>query len=144
MTSLLGILLGYGASFGTTTTTTLAPGLTTTTTTEAPTTTTTTLAPTTYTVTNLGSGAYVINGTNNPTINLIRGTTYNFNINAPGHPFWIKSVPGTGTSNPYNIGVTNNGTDNGTIVFTVPLAAPNPLYYNCQLHIVMAGQFNII
>jgi hypothetical protein len=57
---------------------------------------------TTYTVTNSGSGAYVINGSNNPTINLTRGITYNFNINATGHPFWIKSVSSIGTGNAYS------------------------------------------
>jgi hypothetical protein len=128
---------------GPTTTTTAAPTTTTTTTLPPGVTTTTTTAPGTYTVTNSGSGAYVINGANNPTINLTRGITYNFNINATGHPFWIKSVSSTGTGNAYSSGVTNNGTDNGTVVFAVPLAAPNTLYYNCQLHLAMAGQFNI-
>ena len=35
-----------------------------------------------YTVTNSGSSAYVIDGSNNPTLNLLRGFTYTFNINA--------------------------------------------------------------
>jgi len=123
----------------------------TTTTTSAPIaiTTTTTTAPGTYVVTNSGSGAYVINGANNPTISLIRGSTYTFIINAaspaPGHPFWIKSVSSIGTApgNIYSSGVTNNGTNSGTITFIVPLTAPNTLYYNCEYHIAMAGQFNI-
>jgi len=97
----------------------------------------------TYTVTNSGAGAYTINGNNNPTINLIRGFTYYFSINASGHPFWIKTSQVTGTSNAYTSGVSNSGTQAGTITFTVPLDAPSILYYICQFHSSMAGQFNI-
>lgn len=123
----------------TTTTTTIAA--TTTTTTAATTTTTTTAAPepNTFNVTNNGSVNYVINGAENPTLELIEGQAYTFNINAVGHPFWIKTVSSTGTGDAYNSGVTNNGTDNGTITFVVPYDAPSTLYYNCQFHIGMAG-----
>jgi hypothetical protein len=99
---------------------------------------------TTYNVTNSGSGAYVILSTNNPTITLVRGITYYFAVAAPGHPFWINSVSGTGTENAYSSGVTNNGIDNSTVIFIVPLNAPNTLYYNCQFHGSMAGTFDII
>ena len=130
----------------TTTTTTAAP--TTTTTTAAPTTTTTTTttttaAPNTFNVTNNGIGNYVINGSSNPTLSITEGQTYTFNINAVGHPFWIKTVSSIGTGNAYNDGVTNNGTDNGTITFVVPYDAPSTLYYNCQYHSAMAGTINV-
>ena len=75
---------------------------------------------------------------------LTEGQTYTFNINASGHPFWIKTVSSTGTGNQYNTGVTNNGTDNGTITFFVYYGAPSTLYYNCQFHSSMAGTINII
>lgn len=94
-------------------------------------------------ITSFGAAAYVVQGQSNPVIHLIRGFTYFFNINAAGHPFWIKSIPGTGSGDGYTIGVTNNGTALGTITFTVPFTAPSTLYYNCQLHSVMAGTFNI-
>ena len=97
-----------------------------------------------YNVTNSGSGAYVIEGSNNPTLTLVKGFTYYFILNASGHPFFIKTVSGTGTGNQYNDGVTNNGADVGTITFTVPFSAPSTLYYNCQYHGVMAGTFNIV
>jgi len=77
-------------------------------------------------------------------LTLTEGQTYTFNINASGHPFWIKTVSSTGTGNQYNTGVTNNGTDNGTITFVVPFGAPSTLYYNCQYHSSMAGTINII
>ena len=65
-------------------------------------------SPTTFTVINNGSIAYTIDGTDNPDLNLTRGQTYVFQVNAPGHPFWIKSVRSAGTGNAYNSGVTNN------------------------------------
>jgi hypothetical protein len=125
----------------TTTTTTSRPPTTTTTTTSGPT--TTTAAPTTFTVVNSGFNAYIINGSYNPTINLIRGVTYTFIIDASGHPFWIKTSQVTGTGDAYTSGITNNGAQLATITFTVPLNAPSILYYICQFHSSMAGQFNI-
>ena len=97
----------------------------------------------TFNVTNSGSSAYIINGDSNPTLNLSKGQTYTFVIEAIGHPFWIKTTPVTGTGNAYNDGVTNNGTDNGTITFIVPDEAPDTLYYICQIHGAMQGQINI-
>jgi len=125
----------------TTTTTTIAP-TSTTTTTIVPTTTTTTTAgivPSRYEVSAEGFGAYIINGAANPTLSLVEGEVYTFVISAPGHPFWIKVISSTGTGNQYNTGVTNNGTDSGTITFVVPIGAPSTLYYNCQYHSGMAG-----
>lgn len=60
---------------------------------------------TTFNVTNAGAGAYVIDGNSNPTLTLVRGNTYYFAVSAPGHPFWIKTNPNTGTSNAYNNGL---------------------------------------
>jgi subtilisin family serine protease len=98
----------------------------------------------TFSVGNTGSSNYIINEQSNPSLSLVKGKTYTFNVNASGHPFWIKTVSGTGTGNTYTDGVTNNGTDNGTITFAVPTNAPNTLYYNCEFHSSMAGTFNII
>ena len=93
----------------------------------------------TLAVTNSGSGSYVINGSNNPTLSFIRGHRYIINVNAPGHPFWIQTVSGGYSSgNIYSSGITNAGTDNGTIIFEVPFDAPQ-LYYACQYHSSMAG-----
>jgi len=98
----------------------------------------------TIAVTNAGSGAYVINGGSNPSLTLQRGVSYRLQISASGHPFWIKTAAVTGTGSAYSTGVTNNGVDNGTIVFNVPLDAPDTLYYICQYHGVMVGTFNIV
>lgn len=97
----------------------------------------------TFEVTNIGAGAYDIDGQANPTLNLERGKTYIFNINALGHPFWIKTSQTTGTGDAFNDGVFNNGTQDGTIVFTVPANAPSTLFYICQFHGSMTGTISI-
>ena len=93
-----------------------------------------------FNVTNLSSIAYVIDGNNNPDLNLLKGFTYRFIVNAPGHPFYIKTNPSTGTADQYNTGVTNNGVDVGTITFRVPGDAPDTLYYQCSIHSGMGGE----
>lgn len=98
----------------------------------------------TYDVTNSGSNAYIITGSNNPNLILVKGHTYYFNISSSGHPFWIKTSQVTGTGSAYNTGVTNNGTDSGTITFTVPFDAPSTLYYICQFHSAMSGVLTIV
>jgi len=93
----------------------------------------------TFNVTNNLAIEYLIDGVSNPELKLIRGFSYRFNVNAIGHPFWIQTVPA-----PYSPGnvlvsnITNNGTNNGTIVLNVP-ANSNNLYYVCQFHGSMAG-----
>jgi hypothetical protein len=102
----------------------------------------------TYNVTNSGSSSYIFNGegltnSNNPNFTFKRGGTYTFNVNTPGHPFLINTVQGTGTANKYNTGVTNNGAISGAVTFTVPMNAPNTLYYNCEFHGSMTGVITI-
>lgn len=101
------------------------------------------LGSSSYTVVNSQSSAYTISSANNPALNLKRGWTYTFNVSASGHPFWIKTAAVTGTGSAYSTGVTNNGTQVGTVTFTVPLDAPNTLYYICQFHSPMQGTINI-
>jgi hypothetical protein len=98
----------------------------------------------TYTVTNSGASDYLINGSNDPTLTLVRGSTYTFNVNATGHPFWIKTAAVTGTGSAYSTGVTNNGTPSGTVTFVVPSDAPATLYYICQFHGSMVGTINVV
>lgn len=93
----------------------------------------------TYTVTNNGASEFIVGGQPNPSLTFFKGFTYYFNVTSAGHPFWIKTEPVTGTANAYSTGVTNNGTDSGTIIFAVPFDAPTYLYYICQHHDIMAG-----
>lgn len=102
------------------------------------------------------NGQYVFTGEfegENPTIRLIRGETYVFDIETyniayhvkfTGHPFWIKTIDSTGVENAYSAGVSNNGIQEGIIIFNVPKDAPNQLFYNCQFHETMKGTINIV
>ena len=74
----------------------------------------------------------------NPVITVLRGGSYNFNVNQSGSPFYIQSEPGVNGVLPWAenissrevLGVTNNGEDDGTIVFNVPLSDAQEFYYN--------------
>src|SRR6185436_8716929 len=74
-----------------------------------------------------------------PTLSLTRGSTYTFQVNSPGHPFFIKTAQVTGTGSAYNTGVTNNGVASGTITFQVAADAPGTLFYQCSIHSPMTG-----
>ena len=70
----------------------------------------------------------------NPVLTLYRGNTYKFIVDAKGHPFWIMTEPfknkisaDGSTSTIYSTGVTNNGSDYGTVTFTIPTTAPDKL-----------------
>ena len=90
------------------------------------------------------TGQYTVNGINNVTLNLIRGNTYSFTVSVGTHILWIQTVGGAYSSNNvYSSGVLNNGIASGTITFTVPAAAPDTLYYQCQNHPMMFGIINI-
>jgi hypothetical protein len=84
---------------------------------------------------------YVSGSNADPTLVLCRGLTYQFSINAPGHPFFITNTPGIGS---FGTGVTNNGATMGTITFTVPMDAPSTLYYYCGVHAAMNGTITIL
>src|SRR6185436_6223750 len=96
--------------------------------------------PPDFTVTSPGS-YYVINGEENPVLTLTRGVTYTFAIDTdPSHPVQISGdISGT----PYNEGVVNNNINSGALTFTVPLNAPNILFYLCSLHL-FGGMIDVV
>ena len=95
-------------------------------------------------ISNNGALDFLISNKNDPTLTLERGKTYEFDVNSPGHPFWIKTTSSSGTGNSYMDGISNNGASNGIIKFKVPKDAPDQLYYNCQFHSSMNGIINIV
>lgn len=97
-----------------------------------------------FTVSNVGTSAYAINGSNNPTLTLQRGITYVFSVSANGHPFDIKTNSTTGSTDRYTNGVTGQGVQSGNLTFAVPTNAPNSLFYHCEIHTAMAGTINIV
>jgi hypothetical protein len=104
-------------------------------------------AQNTFTVTGPSSfpfTSYDIDGHPNPTLTVIRGQTYSFNlVNCTIHPFNIQSTQGIlGTR---YVNVTNNGGTSGTVTLTVPIQEPaNVLFYQCGNHSPMNGTINIV
>ena len=81
----------------------------------------------------IGKSGYTIDGYKdaiNPTLTLVRGGTYTFNLGQTGHKFYIQTEIGTSglSSTQSNIstrdilGLDNNGVSNGAITFNVPLS----------------------
>jgi hypothetical protein len=101
-----------------------------------------------FSVTNSGASSYTFSGDTsgtNPTLTLVRGNYYQFTISATGHPFWIQTTSGGyNAGNVYNTGITNNGTQSGSLIFQVSFSAPDTLYYYCQFHSSMGGTINIV
>ena len=101
-------------------------------------------------VTASGSSNYTLSGTDrsgsvsgsDPTVTVQVGDTIRFNMNAGGHPMFIKTVGGTGTGNQVTEGTTSGqGTQSGgTIEWVTDGVTPGTYYYNCQYHGGMEGQ----
>jgi len=88
-------------------------------------------------------------GGNGLTLSATRGDTLVFNVNTSiNHPFWIKTVTGTGTLNAVGNGtttgtITNNGASTGTITWNTAGVTPGTYYYQCSAHGNMNGQIII-
>ena len=103
----------------------------------------------TYTVeikNNVDSYAYLFTPdglTQNPSLKLYRGQTYNFDISTQGLPFTIKTVRSLSSDYLYNDGVSAQNVESGTVTFTVPINAPDLLYYGSANDINVFGEFKI-
>jgi plastocyanin len=97
-------------------------------------------------VTNQGMTAWLFNGASpNGTLTLTRGQTYTFVVNAPGHPFFITSVPGNAPVMPLSDpGLSGNGTPSGTVTFTPSSTTPATFSYQCSAHAAMTGTINLV
>lgn len=107
----------------------------------------------TFTVGNSGASHYVFTGSdsttshsnaNDPTITCDVGDTLVFNVNASGHPFYIKTSASTGTGNQVTTGtITNNGAAVGTVTWDTTGVTAGTYYYICQFHGGMVGSIVI-
>ena len=77
---------------------------------------------------------------NDPSVTIKVGDTIDFAVDASGHPFYLKTVQGTGTSDLIS-GVTNNGATNGTVSW-IPTVT-GTYYYQCSLHNGMYGTITV-
>ena len=101
---------------------------------------------TTHPYTGMGvSIGYVINGVQGMELNLVRGTTYTFSIDTPGHPFYLTTdaVGGAGAPGEITDGVTGSLTDVGTLTFTPGATTPGLIYYQCGVHQYMGWKINV-
>ncbi|OUW99533.1 MAG: baseplate wedge protein [Flavobacteriales bacterium TMED228] len=89
------------------------------------------------------SGPGFASATADATLYVMRGQTYAFDntVQSTAHPFRIQSTQGL-TGTPYTTGQTGSGT--GVLYWTVPMAAPGTLYYQCTLHAAMQGTINVV
>lgn len=108
-------------------------------------------ANTTYAVTNTGLSAYVFTGSasgNNPSISVTQGATLTFNVNASGHPFFLKSSNSPGSSvDVLSLGVINNGTNLtgvGQVIWDTHSYLPGTYYYICSNHSNMVGTITLL
>jgi hypothetical protein len=83
-------------------------------------------------------------GDHNAPLTLCRGYTYAFALTVAGHPFYFKTAQVTGTASEYDTGATSNGLTTGNLVFVVPAAAPDALFYQCSNHAAMKGTVTIV
>jgi hypothetical protein len=90
-----------------------------------------TSTPNGYLVTATGQ----LQGATNPSLTLLRGGTYTFNVNQASD-FWIQGMPGITGYDPNQpnvqtrdvLGVDNNGADVGIVTFTVPFKTAQDEY----------------
>lgn len=109
---------------------------------------TTPAADYTITITASDSINYTLSGTDrngavsgtDPGLNFNNGDIIDFNVNANGHPFWIKTAAVTGTGSQAT-GVTNGGTQSGTVRWIV--GGTGTFYYICQYHSEMVGTITV-
>ena len=100
---------------------------------------------------NLGV-AYAIGGDPGGIITLERGERYEFALQesvASGpqdfpHPLYIgRTAEGQG-GDEFSQGVENGKSTSGSVFFTPPSDAPDTLYYQCDNHVYMGGQIDIV
>jgi hypothetical protein len=90
--------------------------------------------------------SYRINGLEGAELTLLRGQTYNFQMNNVDsmHPFYISTSAIGGSQGIYTQGVTGNfAWGNGVLTFTVPDSAPDELWYQCGSHSYMGWRLVI-
>ncbi len=102
------------------------------------------------TVTAQSSSNYALSGAdqngsvsgNDPSVSIKVGDTFNFNLNVPGHPFFIIINSNGGfESNNLPSGITNNGASTGTVSWTPTEAGT--YYYICEYHPSMIGTITV-
>ena len=82
--------------------------------------------------------------TRNPSLKLYRGQTYVFDIDAPGHPFSIKTRRVSGNLDRYTDGIDAFAIEKGKITFTVPMNSPDVLFYVSENAVDTGGVLTVL
>ena len=102
----------------------------------------------TWNVVNSFSSDYALSGYssgNDIPLTVTAGDTLVFSVNAPTHPFWIKTSQVTGTGSGVTTGtITGNGTDVGNVSWNTTGVVPGTYYYICQNHASMGGTITVL
>ena len=79
-----------------------------------------------------------------PKLNLVSGNSYRFEIDTPGHPFYITTNSVGGGNNLIGaLGFPNNiGIEKGSLAWT-PVKTNVRVYYQCNYHKNMGGEIII-
>jgi len=100
-------------------------------------------------VTSTNNSDYVLNGKdregqvtgNDPTLTFNIWDNIYFNVNAQGHPFYLKSNPAKGTTYYLVIDGINYGATNDEVIWTP--TEKGTYYYQCSLHSEMLGEIEV-
>jgi plastocyanin len=109
-----------------------------------------------FAVGNVGADYYTVDGAQQPALELTRGRTYRFDVDAAGHPFHLATSGGGGSLDAvYGDGVTvvegpddavggTPAVETGRLTVTVPLDAPDTLFYECGVHAGMGAALSVV
>ena len=97
-------------------------------------------------VDNLDNKVYVFSSDDlvqNPTLIVYRGQTYNFEVDLPRTPMSIRTARTLNADFDYNIGISSQSVEKGTITFEVDVNAPEILYYVADNDINISGVIQV-
>jgi hypothetical protein len=81
----------------------------------------------------------------NPSLKVVRGETYEFNLNVTGDPFRIVTVDAPySAGNEYTDGISSPGAESGSWTWTVPNDAPDTLYYYSENDASKEGNITVV
>ena len=91
-------------------------------------------------------GAYELSGATigrNSEIQISKGDVLTFELaDITGHPFWIKTMAGTGQNNAVTTGISGagQGKTSGVVIWDTAQIDKGTYYYQCEYHAGMVGR----
>ena len=91
-------------------------------------------------------GAYELSGAavvGNSEIQISKGDVLTFQLgDLTGHPFWIKTMAGTGQNNAVTTGISGagQGKTSGVVIWDTAQIDKGTYYYQCEYHAGMVGR----